>query len=234
MGTSINGPFGARSVGSGVSVSASSNGFGASNGSSRGRTGSTGGGIGGSIGGGLGGGIGGTGGIGNTAFGGGRTGTSALGGIGGQYGAGGTAMFGQNNQFGRQNGRQNMNGGMNQNQSGNTTRPIQINYDLGFDYGTPKTPLVATQMSAQLTRAPGLTALTPIGVQMQGRTAILRGKVATFHDRDLAEQLALLEPGISQIQNELQVGSAQGPMPAAKAPDSGSSAPELPAPANSR
>jgi hypothetical protein len=42
-------------------------------------------------------------------------------------------------------------------------------------------------------------------VEVQQRTAILKGEVATESDRLLAEQLVLLEPGISQVRNQLQV-----------------------------
>ncbi|MFZ5831549.1 MAG: BON domain-containing protein [Planctomycetota bacterium] len=39
-------------------------------------------------------------------------------------------------------------------------------------------------------------------------TLTLRGTVATEHDRDLAERLALLEPGVRKVDNQLQVASA--------------------------
>ena len=45
-----------------------------------------------------------------------------------------------------------------------------------------------------------------------GRTAILRGTVATDEDRRLAEQLVLLEPGVAKVQNEITVR----PQPAAE------------------
>jgi hypothetical protein len=47
--------------------------------------------------------------------------------------------------------------------------------------------------------------LTPVTVTMQGDTAILRGRVASDHDRALAESIALLEPGIWNVRNELWV-----------------------------
>ena len=46
-----------------------------------------------------------------------------------------------------------------------------------------------------------------VEIRLQGRTAVLRGSVATDHDRAVAEQLALLEPGISFVRNELSTTS---------------------------
>ena len=40
-------------------------------------------------------------------------------------------------------------------------------------------------------------------VTIEGATAILRGVVATEHDRVLAERVAKLEPGVRQVENLL-------------------------------
>jgi osmotically-inducible protein OsmY len=52
--------------------------------------------------------------------------------------------------------------------------------------------------------------LTPIQVTEQGDTLVLRGRVATRADRDLAENLARLEPGVWNLRNELVVGGEPG------------------------
>ena len=44
-----------------------------------------------------------------------------------------------------------------------------------------------------------------IEVLVEGRTATLEGMVASPHDRALAEQLCLLEPGIDRVDNRLKV-----------------------------
>jgi len=44
-----------------------------------------------------------------------------------------------------------------------------------------------------------------VNVAMDGTVAVLTGTVPTDHARDLLERLALLEPGISAVQNELTV-----------------------------
>jgi len=50
-------------------------------------------------------------------------------------------------------------------------------------------------------------------VQVEGQTAVLRGIVATEHERDLAGQVAMLEPRVSHVQNELEVASDLIPPP---------------------
>jgi osmotically-inducible protein OsmY len=47
----------------------------------------------------------------------------------------------------------------------------------------------------------------PIEVSVAGRLAILQGVVGAERDRQLAERLALLEPGIAEVRNELRVRS---------------------------
>jgi osmotically-inducible protein OsmY len=52
-----------------------------------------------------------------------------------------------------------------------------------------------------------LMAIAPNGasVTMDGSTAVLTGTVASAHDRKLAERMALLEPGVRSVRNELAV-----------------------------
>lgn len=61
-----------------------------------------------------------------------------------------------------------------------------------------------------LQRIPPIRQGGPIQVIMDNDTAILRGRVATVADRELAENLARLEPGVWQVRNELIVGSSAG------------------------
>jgi hypothetical protein len=74
-----------------------------------------------------------------------------------------------------------------------------------------------TQLAARLQSMVGRKDLPPITATLQERTVVLRGSVATAHDRDLAGRLALLEAGIDQVQNELTVGPPQTPAPPAPA-----------------
>ena len=59
--------------------------------------------------------------------------------------------------------------------------------------------------ASALMRLPGLHWSNPGQIEIQGRTVILRGSVATEHDRDLAERVVRLEPGVEQVQNQLVV-----------------------------
>jgi hypothetical protein len=52
---------------------------------------------------------------------------------------------------------------------------------------------------------PALRFLTPVRVDIVGRTAVLRGKVATRHDRDLADRVVRLEPMVDDVVNLLEV-----------------------------
>jgi hypothetical protein len=123
-------------------------------------------------------------------------GLGGLGGFGGigQFGRGG---FGQQGQFGSQLGATNQ-----QNQRGAN---LKIPMRIGF---TPsRTAIVerATRFESRITNFPGLEQARGVVVKLDGRTAVLQGKVATSRERDLIEQLARFEPGISQVQNELEI-----------------------------
>ena len=83
---------------------------------------------------------------------------------------------------------------------------VRIPVQTGFR--TPQLgdhPAVAvTQLIQRLSE---IKKTTPVTVVMQGDTAVLRGEVASEHDRALAESIALLEPGIWDVRNELLIGS---------------------------
>ncbi|HVW35858.1 MAG TPA: hypothetical protein VHB99_01095, partial [Pirellulales bacterium] len=72
------------------------------------------------------------------------------------------------------------------------------------DVGFALPPRTIEQVSVDLERQMGrVLATSSVEIRLEGRTAVLRGSVATDHDRALAEQLALLKPGISFVRNEL-------------------------------
>jgi hypothetical protein len=62
-------------------------------------------------------------------------------------------------------------------------------------------------VSTRLTNIPGLAKIGPIQASLEGRTAVLRGTVMSEADRQLAEGLAMLEPEVLAVRNELVVGS---------------------------
>jgi len=78
-------------------------------------------------------------------------------------------------------------------------RPLGPQLDpRGFD----QRGIVLTKI---LERSSRVQIIAPVEVAVEGQTAILRGTVASQHDRVLAEQLVRLEPGIWDVRNELVV-----------------------------
>jgi len=61
---------------------------------------------------------------------------------------------------------------------------------------------------------------SPVDVSIRNQTAVLRGVVATEHDRTLAGHLARFEPGVRQVNNELTVAASSTGRPSEhRAPD---------------
>jgi len=85
------------------------------------------------------------------------------------------------------------------------SRPaVRLSLKLGF---RPQ-PISTVSMQAfesRLTKLPGLRWVGPAAVRMDGRTAVLRGKVASEEDRELAEALAKMEPDVLMVRNEIEV-----------------------------
>jgi len=81
---------------------------------------------------------------------------------------------------------------------------------VGFDYEPASGQELANRITAQVQKQ-GL----PIEVWVEGRTAILRGAVASEEEQALARHLVEFEPGISAVRSELTVGppSAATPLP---------------------
>jgi hypothetical protein len=99
---------------------------------------------------------------------------------------------------------------------------------VAFDHPQPGPFLVTTTLATRFQVNPTLQKMGPIAVEVQGRTAILRGEVATAHDRVIAEKLALLEAGISDVQNELTVKSPAVPQAAPPAAPASPAVPGAP------
>jgi len=100
----------------------------------------------------------------------------------------------------------------------NQRQHLTVRYEAGFP--SPLQTNVKLSESLQKTlKSPKLPSSLPITVVMNGRTAILTGQVQSEHVRDLAERVVALEPGIDQVQNDLQVAAAapvQGKSPAGR------------------
>ena len=99
------------------------------------------------------------------------------------------------------------------NQAGSQVQ-IPVALKLGF-VSQPVSPARVQNFQTRLTKLPSIHFVGPASVTLEGRTAILRGTVASAEDRELAEALALMEPDVLKVRNELTV-------------DSGTTAEELP------
>ena len=82
---------------------------------------------------------------------------------------------------------------------------------VGFTYTEPPTRQRALDIEKRLANTPNLGLLGPVEVTIQGETATLTGLVASPRDRTLAGLLLTLEPGISEVRNDLAVVQRPGP-----------------------
>jgi osmotically-inducible protein OsmY len=78
---------------------------------------------------------------------------------------------------------------------------------IGFEAKPQSPQALSSALARQLSSSPSLHWLSPISVSMEGRTATIRGEVASEWDRAMAEQVLLFEPGIAAVQNRLTVKS---------------------------
>lgn len=136
---------------------------------------------------------------GQTAVGG--TGLGGLRGLGG--GIGGLGGLGRGNTgFGAQANSQ------------STTEPqIRFRITLGFSHPRPAGTKVSADFARRLTRIPQLASARSVAVTMEDRTAVLAGQVATEHEKKLIEKLAMMEPGVSAVRNELTVTASSELLP---------------------
>ncbi len=128
-----------------------------------------------------------------------------------------------NQRAGRQNRTRptpNRPGDVNRPQSAQAGRDeIRASLHVAFPYKKTLSTELGTQLAERLVKMPQIHTLSPLEVRVADGTAILRGTVATDRDRDLAERLARLEPGIWKVNNELVVAGEPAPRtPAAGTP----------------
>lgn len=133
-----------------------------------------------------------------------------------------SGMFGGQNSYGSRSMLSNMmNSGMfgsSRQQRQQLRVPLRIGPN-SFPFAST-TPPVTTgpnlRVQNRLARLPQLKDRGSVEVEMEGQVAVLRGAVTSQHERDLVARLVLLEPGIEDVRNELQVGAAPVPQPSPK------------------
>jgi osmotically-inducible protein OsmY len=111
------------------------------------------------------------------------------------------------NQQQAQRGARGAVGGQNQNQ-------VPIRLTLGFQPQPVSPPRLTATLTQRLTKVPALPSANQIRLEMAGQTVILRGTVASEDERQLAEGLIRLEPGVAAVRNELVVAAAPEALPA--------------------
>jgi hypothetical protein len=78
---------------------------------------------------------------------------------------------------------------------------------VGFQMANSSSMGTGAAISQRMVKMPGLSQAGRITASLEGQTAVLRGTVPSEGDRQLAEALAQLEPGVITVRNELVVGS---------------------------
>ncbi len=135
--------------------------------------------------------------------------SNQFGGLGGMGGYGSMGRFGGMGNFGMMGMRNMFNRGMQTNQQ--AQGKIRTHMLLGFDPASQPTTVVNARFSTVLKRVLERQDVGggQVNVEMDGSTAVLTGTVATEHARDLIERLAMLEPGIADVRNELRVSPVE-------------------------
>jgi hypothetical protein len=87
------------------------------------------------------------------------------------------------------------------------SRGPRFTVGLGFESPVGTTnPQLGKELESQLANSPSFPAGKNISVTVENNVVILRGKVADDHERDLAEAVIRLSPGVYNVRNELMVG----------------------------
>lgn len=85
------------------------------------------------------------------------------------------------------------------------SRSIRTRLTSGVNTLPPPPRAVGASVTNRLASLSGNRRFAGVNVQMEGRTAILIGQVATEEDRRMARLMVRLEPGVSEVDNRLQV-----------------------------
>jgi len=123
---------------------------------------------------------------------------------GGQSMARGQTGFGSS-QFGRGGQSRRGGGGFG---SRTSTSEIRARLRTGFRFARPAPAQRSSKLATRMEKSSWLQHRSPMEVTIEGGKAVLRGVVATEHDRVLAERVAKLEPGVRQVENLLTLAPA--------------------------
>lgn len=94
--------------------------------------------------------------------------------------------------------------------SGRRQQPVfRFTREADFTNQPVKTAALSERLTQRVMKSQAIQAESPVQVVIRGRTAILRGSVASDRARDLAARLVLLEPGVDDVDNQLTVSDSQ-------------------------
>ncbi len=137
-------------------------------------------------------------------------------GIGGRGGVGGLGGFGLGAGIGLGGQFGNQFGGGGQIQTGipgtaSSTLPLRHRIRVDVAPSPRSITRISRAFATRLTRLPGLPGASSVDVTMEGQIAVLTGAVDSERTRDLVARLAMLEPGIAGVQNNLSVVPTAAP-----------------------
>jgi hypothetical protein len=125
---------------------------------------------------------------------------------------GGFNQFGNMGGFGGFGQMGRMFGGAMNTRNARTRQNLRTSVELGFTAPPVQTPTaVGVRVQERIGRISQIQEMGSVAIEMDGRTAVLRGQVATEQDRDLVARMLLLEPGISDVRNELTFAPRDDP-----------------------
>jgi osmotically-inducible protein OsmY len=136
-------------------------------------------------------------------------GMNGMNGMGGAGGLGG--MMG--NQMMMQAFRQNQQRTQGQNQNQQNKLQVRIPFRVDSISAPPLTTAFTSRMTTRYANLPALAGKGNIAMVMEGDTLVLQGQVQSAADRQLAEDLLSLEPGVTLVRNELEIAQPELPIP---------------------
>jgi hypothetical protein len=131
----------------------------------------------------------------------------------GGMGMGGMGMSGMGGMGMGGMGGSNRMGGFNSTQNQNSQTKIRTTMRLGFRYARPNVQAVSQRVQGRWVRLPVSDSIKGVSMNFENGVATLTGKVATAEEKRMAEKLILLEPGVSSVQNQLEVTAAEAETP---------------------
>ena len=102
--------------------------------------------------------------------------------------------------------------------SGRSTETVRPTIEVGFEHTSRPADTFVPKLTTRLTKSPNLRFLKPVQMTVENGKVVLQGAVRSEHERALAEQFVLQEPGVHEVENRLTVAESTS---TSSAPESG-------------